>query len=62
VRGYCDDCGCAKYNGACTNCHEEIYIEEQCHLMDEPPPVPISEKASEQREEIKRKKKLLEEI
>lgn len=26
---YCPDCGCKMYNGACTNCHEEIYIAEQ---------------------------------
>jgi hypothetical protein len=29
--GYCSDCGCKKYNGACTNCHEEIYIAQQYH-------------------------------
>lgn len=26
---YCDNCGCRSYNGACTNCHEEIYIAQQ---------------------------------
>lgn len=26
---YCEDCGCRVYNGACTNCHEEVYIAEQ---------------------------------
>ena len=26
---YCPDCGCKMYNGACTNCHEEIYIAKQ---------------------------------
>ncbi|HXP51588.1 MAG TPA: hypothetical protein VN922_16645 [Bacteroidia bacterium] len=26
---YCEDCGCAIYNGHCVNCHEEIYIYEQ---------------------------------
>lgn len=26
---YCPDCGCKMYSGACTNCHEEIYIAEQ---------------------------------
>ena len=25
----CADCGCKVYNGACVNCEEEIYIEEQ---------------------------------
>ncbi len=28
---YCDDCGCKVYSGACTNCHEEVYIADQ-HL------------------------------
>lgn len=27
--GYCNNCGCREYNGACTNCHEEIYIAQQ---------------------------------
>ena len=31
---YCDDCGCKTYNGACTNCHEEIYILEQYDDLD----------------------------
>lgn len=26
---YCSDCGCKVYNGACTNCHEAVYIEQQ---------------------------------
>lgn len=26
---YCEDCGCKAYNGYCTNCREEYYIEEQ---------------------------------
>lgn len=26
---YCEDCGCKVYNGACTNCHEELYIFDQ---------------------------------
>lgn len=30
---YCPDCGCKMYNGACTNCHEEIYIAEQYHEL-----------------------------
>ena len=33
---YCEDCGCKMFNGACTNCHEEIYIEEQNMSNDEP--------------------------
>lgn len=26
---YCENCGCKVYNGACTNCHEELYILDQ---------------------------------
>jgi hypothetical protein len=26
---YCEDCGCKVYNGACTNCHEEVFIFDQ---------------------------------
>lgn len=26
---YCEDCGCKMYNGACINCHEEVFIAEQ---------------------------------
>ena len=25
----CPDCGCKMYNGACVNCHEEVYIRDQ---------------------------------
>lgn len=33
---YCPDCGCKMYNGACTNCHEEIYIAEQYNELGMP--------------------------
>ena len=26
MSGYCDDCGCRKVDGYCTNCQEESYI------------------------------------
>lgn len=29
----CPDCGCRMYEGYCTSCNEEIFIEEQ-YLMD----------------------------
>lgn len=29
MRTYCEDCGCAVYDGACTNCHESLYILDQ---------------------------------
>lgn len=35
---YCSDCGCKVYNGACTNCHEEIYIAEQYRENGDPLP------------------------
>ena len=49
----CEDCGCKTYNGACVNCHEEIYIEEQYEDLDMPTPKSISEKADEHRKTIK---------
>lgn len=45
----CEDCGCNKYNGICTNCHEEVYIQEQYWSMGELAPNSIHEKAEEQR-------------
>lgn len=32
--GYCPDCGSKSYGGACTNCHEEMYIAEQHMELD----------------------------
>lgn len=29
----CDDCGCYMSGGFCSNCHEEVYIVEQCSEM-----------------------------
>ena len=55
--GYCPDCGCKSYGGACTNCHEEIYIMQQ-HLED--PCCKLSDKfiktVERQREEIDKAK------
>lgn len=31
---YCDNCGCKVYNGACTNCHEAVYIAAQYYELD----------------------------
>jgi len=53
----CEDCGCKVYNGACSNCHEEIYIEQQYYDLDMDVPKIISDKASEQRTEIKKRDK-----
>lgn len=30
---HCEDCGCKVYSGACTNCHEAVYIEQQYHEL-----------------------------
>lgn len=49
---YCDNCGERSYNGACTNCHEEIYIEGQYIDLEMPIPKSIADKAAEQRKEI----------
>jgi len=33
MRTECENCGCTAYDGACTNCHEEVYIEDQYHAL-----------------------------
>lgn len=40
MKTYCENCGCAVYDGRCTNCDEELYIldqyiEEGMELPDE---------------------------
>jgi len=55
--GYCENCGCKEYSGACVNCHEEIYIEEQYIELNEPIPDLIYNEASKHRKEISDKKK-----
>lgn len=55
--GYCPDCGCRMYNGACTNCHEEIYIEEQYYDLGEACPESIYNTAAQQGETIKQRKR-----
>ena len=54
---YCPDCGCKMFSGACTNCHEEIYIEDQYYDLCEDPPELIKRKADEQRQAIKEKQR-----
>ena len=56
MSNYCEDCGCKVYSGACTNCHEEIYIEQQYYELYEPLPNLIKDKASKHREQIKKVK------
>ncbi len=44
---YCEDCGCRKVSGYCTNCQEEAYIAyEQAPEMEFSPE--FMEKANEQ--------------
>jgi len=31
---YCEDCGCKVFSGRCTNCHEELYIQDQYFELD----------------------------
>lgn len=50
---FCKDCGCKVYSGACTNCHEEIYIEQQYNSCYLPVPKIIKEKADKARKQIK---------
>ena len=59
---YCENCGEKVYNGACTNCHEEIYIEQQYVDLEMYIPESIGNKADEQREEIEYNRKIKETI
>ncbi len=54
-RSYCDDCGEPVYNGACTNCHEVLYIEEQYHDLDMDVPESLSKECGQARKDIERK-------
>jgi len=60
VSKYCENCGSKSYNGACTNCHEEIYIEQQYIELDMPMAPAIEEKANDHRREIERAKRIKE--
>ncbi len=53
----CENCGCKVYGGACTNCHEEIYIERQYLELEMPIPKSIGDLADKHRKEIRDKKK-----
>lgn len=55
---HCLDCGTRVYNGKCSNCHEEIFIEEQYLEQGMPIPKLIKEEAKEHRIKIKKKKEL----
>lgn len=59
---YCDDCGSKVYNGACTNCHEEIYIEQQYHELNMDTPNSIYEQSRKHEADIQRKHEIKETI
>lgn len=54
----CQDCGCLLRSGICTNCHEELYINDYqmpefpCEVSNE-----WNETVSNQRVELKEKQK-----
>lgn len=50
----CPDCGEAMYGGACTWCHEEIYVAEQYEMDGESVPDNLYTTAQRQLEEIRR--------
>jgi len=47
MTNYCEDCGCIMDGGFCTNCHEEVFIEEQYTELHEEVPISIAKKSSE---------------
>jgi peptide methionine sulfoxide reductase MsrB len=44
---HCPDCGSKMYNGACTWCHEELYIAEQYYETNTPIPSDFQERILE---------------
>ncbi|WP_311778986.1 MULTISPECIES: hypothetical protein [Pantoea] len=53
MSGHCDNCGCRKVSGYCTNCQEEAYI-----VFEQAPEMEFSEefmqKAWDQQKEVSR--------
>ena len=60
MTNYCENCGCKVFSGACTNCHEEIYIREQYIDLNMEIPKLIKDKAEQQEIEIERKRQIKE--
>lgn len=50
--GYCPDCGCKMYNGACVNCHEEVYIRDQYEELGMPMSKEFEKKVEEKEREV----------
>lgn len=53
---HCQDCGCKVYSGACVNCHESIFIEQQYHDLGDDTPAIISNEANKARKDIAHKR------
>lgn len=53
ARTTCSNCGCAQYNGLCTNCHEAEYIREQYVELEMDVPELIENEAAEARRKAK---------
>lgn len=64
ARSSCENCGCAVYDGRCTNCHESLYIMDQyLDLSAEGFPLPADDSEFMQRvrqdeADVRRKKAL----
>ena len=58
MASYCDNCGCKVYSGACVNCHEAVYIQDQyIDLEMEVPDSILKEVEGHQAEIIKNQEK-----
>ncbi len=55
----CEDCGCRTSGGICSNCQEELYIIEYQHeYVDLPLSNDFQNKAKEQKQYLKERKRL----
>ena len=59
---HCDNCGCRVYSGACVNCHEATYIEQQYVDLEMTIPRSITEEADSNRVDIAKNKMIKESI
>jgi hypothetical protein len=58
ARTSCPDCGCAVYDGRCTNCHESLYILDQYDdlgMKHPGPESPLMQEADRANQDIARK-------
>lgn len=54
-RQHCENCGEPEYNGACTNCHEAVYIADQYREFDMAMPKTFEEEVAEAEKNIRHK-------